>query len=96
MRSDMSNPKAKAAQRGEADASAIGVAVQFDPKRQRLEIRYLSNATSLTRFASELVSREFHLDRPQADVWRLASDTRERGDFPVHFAVAMLGFGGYR
>jgi hypothetical protein len=28
-------------------------------------------------------------------VWRLKSNVRDRGPFPFHFALSLLGFGGY-
>jgi hypothetical protein len=77
------------------DGAALGVAVQFDTEGQRLEIRYLSEAKPAQRGPGDVSQSQFQLDRPQEGVWRLVSDIRERGPFPVHFAMTMLGFGVY-
>jgi len=79
------------------DGAATGVAVQFDYAKQRLEIDYLSPSrlSEVPIFANSR-KREFQTDQPGAGVWRLISDVQARGDFPVHFAMTMLGFGAYR
>jgi hypothetical protein len=79
------------------DGAATGVAVQFDHAKQRLEIDYLSpGKLSENSVFADSRKREFQTDQPEAGVWRLISDVRARGDFPVHFAMTMLGFGEYR
>jgi hypothetical protein len=98
---DQSRPKPnergfKSATLPQPDGGAVGVAVNFDSAHQRLEIRYMSDAP-LTRTGDLDVTRpDFQVDQPQAGVWRLVSDVKARGDYPVHFAFAMLGFGNYR
>jgi hypothetical protein len=79
------------------DGAAVGVTAQFDSAQQRLEVRYLSGAQLAQRrgFADNL-HREFQVDQPEAGVWRLIADVQKRGPWPVHFALAMLGFGMYR
>jgi hypothetical protein len=74
------------------DGSAIGVTVQFDPARQRLEIRYLSGG----RPRQLNLDRQFQVEHPETGVWRLLSDVQARGPWPVHFALSTLGFGEYR
>ncbi len=39
---------------------------------------------------------DFQVDQLQAGIWRLVSNVEARGDFPVDFAIAMLGFGTYQ
>jgi len=79
------------------DGKAVGAIVRFDSASQRLEIIYLSSAELLRRRgAVDLLAREFKVDQPEAGIWRLVSDVRARGPFPVQFALVMLGFGMYR
>ena len=79
------------------DGAATGVVVQFDQAKQRLEIDYLSpGKLSQNPMFADSRKREFETDQPEAGVWRLISDVGARGDFPVHFAMTMLGFGQYR
>jgi hypothetical protein len=78
------------------DGAASGVAINFDSFRHRVEIRYMSEAPLTPAGPADDVHREFQVDQPQPGVWRLVSDVRARGDYPVHFAFTMLGFGGYR
>jgi hypothetical protein len=77
------------------DGSAVGVAVQFDTTKQRLEVRYISQ-TQLVQERFDPAGVEFRVDQLMPGVWRLDSDIRARGPWPVHFALAMLGFGEYR
>jgi hypothetical protein len=80
-----------------SDGKAVGVTVRFDSVSQRLEIIYLSSAELLRRRgAADPLAREFKVDQPEAGIWRMVSDVRARGPFPVHFALVMLGFGMYR
>lgn len=81
---------------GAAAGVAAGVAVNFDAAGQRLEIRYLSQAPLTAADPAEMVHGQFLIDQAEPGVWRLVSDIKAKGDFPVHFALAMLGFGGYR
>jgi hypothetical protein len=98
---DQSKPKPadrgyKTAALPQPDGSAVGVVVNFDSARQRSEIRYMSSAP-LTRAGDLDVARpDFQVDQPQDGIWRLISDVKARGDYPVHFAFSMLGFGTYR
>jgi hypothetical protein len=79
------------------DGKAVGATVRFDSVSQRLEIIYLSSAELLRRRgAADLLAGEFKVDQPEAGIWRMVSDVRGRGPFPVHFALVMLGFGMYR
>jgi hypothetical protein len=79
------------------DRNAVGATVRFDSGTRQLEIIYLSPAElQRRRGASDPLTRVFQVDQPEAGVWRLASDVNARGPFPVHFALAMLGFGMYR
>jgi hypothetical protein len=78
------------------DAAAVGTVVQIDTERQRLEILYLSQVRPAQRGTSDSLRREFQIDQPQAGVWRLVSDIGQRGPWPVHLALMMLGFGMYR
>jgi hypothetical protein len=79
------------------DGNAVGTAVRFDAVRQQLEVVFLSPAPLLRRKGgADPIGHEFQVDQPDAGVWRLTSDVRARGPFPVHFALVMLGFGMYR
>jgi hypothetical protein len=79
------------------DGKAVGTAVRFDAVKQQLEVVFLSPAPLLRRKGeADPIGHEFQLDQPEAGVWRLTSDVRARGPFPVHFALIMLGFGMYR
>ena len=79
------------------DGKAVGATVRFDSVSQRLEIIYLSSADLLRRRgAADLLALEFKVDQPEAGIWRMISDVRARGPFPVHFALVLLGFGMYR
>lgn len=79
------------------DGKAVGTTIRFDATTQSLEITYLSPAERLQRpGAPDLVSREFQIDQPEAGVWRLTSDVNARGPYPLHFGLALLGFGEYR
>jgi hypothetical protein len=80
-----------------ADGSATGASVQFDPSSLRLEIEYLS-AAPLAKSPGRIdnLRREFQVDQPRAAVWRLISDVKARGPYPVLFAMQLLGYGEYR
>ncbi len=80
-----------------ADGSAVGATVQFDPSSLRLEIQYLS-AVPLAKSLgpNDTLRREFQVDQPTAGVWRLISDVKARGPYPVLFAMQLLGYGEYR
>jgi len=95
-RHDNSNPRAKDSEAAQSDAKALGATVQFDMDNNIVEVRYLSGSGHLPRFIESMVEHEFQVDQPQADIWRLKSNLRNRGDFPFHFAAYLLGFGGYR
>lgn len=77
------------------DGVAVGATIQLDTAQQRLEIRYLSQAQLAQRRGNNL-RRQFQIDQPENGVWRLVSDARQRGPWPVHLALMMLGFGMYR
>lgn len=95
-REDGSNPRVAKGGNLRRDASAVGVAVQYDSGRERLEIHYLSAAAKVSDPTRDHPAPEFQTEYTQPGVVRLTSDTRARGDFPFHFAVFMLGFGRYR
>lgn len=79
------------------DGKAVGATVRFDSITKRLEIVYLSSAEVIaSQTGAELLAIEFQVNQPEAGIWRMVSDVRARGPFPVHFALAMLGFGIYR
>ena len=86
----------KSAALPQPDGAAVGFTVSFDSSRQRLEIRYMSEVPLAQVDPTGSVHREFEIDQLRTGVWRLVSDIKARGDFPVHFAFAMLGFGNYR
>jgi len=95
-RHDNSNPRGKDSEAAQSDAKALGATVQFDMDNNVVEVRYLSGNGHLPGFIESMVEHEFQVDRAQADIWRLKSNLRDRGDFPFHFADYLLGFGGYR
>jgi hypothetical protein len=96
--------KPKAGERGyeaaelpRADGSATGASVQFDQSSLRLEIEYLSAAPlTKSRGPTDHLRTEFQVDQPSAGVWRLTSDVKARGQYPVLFAMQLLGYGEYR
>jgi hypothetical protein len=93
-RHDATNPRTAGSRLFQSDPGAAGIAVNFDPGRQALDIRYLSRADRLGTYIEQMLNREFQVDRSRPGVWRLPSNLRERGEFPFHLAMAMLGFGG--
>jgi len=93
---DATNPKTAGSRLFQTDPNAAGIVVNFDPGRQALDIRYLSRADRLGIYIEQMLNREFQVDRSRPGVWRLQSNLRERGEFPFHLAMAMLGFGGVR
>jgi hypothetical protein len=92
-RHDASNPRMSGSRLFQTDASASGIAVNFDPGPQALAIHYLSHADRLGIYIEQMFNREFQVDRSKPGVWRLRSNLRERGEFPFHLAMAMLGLG---
>jgi len=74
------------------DGSAQGITVQFDTANQKLEVRYLSTAP----VAEGQLVGQFKIQHSEPQVWKLVSDIQDRGPWPVHFAMSMLGFGEYR
>jgi hypothetical protein len=79
------------------DGSATGASIQFDPSSLRLEIEYLSAAPLSKRPGPiDNLRREFQIDQPDTGVWRLISDLKSRGPYPVTVAMQMLGYGEYR
>lgn len=97
-RRDDSNPKSKFKDPGDGDAGASGVTFQYGVEADVVEALYLTMSDQLPQqlayFSDE--SREFKIDRPHKGIWRLRSNLRERGDFPFHVCMYMLGFGVYR
>jgi hypothetical protein len=98
--SDASKPKA--GQRGasaavlpQPDSGAVGVTVAIDPDSGRVEIRYLTEGQLAKSTSPGGIEHEFKVEQPQSGGWRLTSDLKTRGDYPAHFAIGMLGFGGY-
>ena len=86
-----------AAELPQPDCAAIGVTMRLDPGLQHVEIRYLSERPPADHgVTTDNVRREFQSDEPQTGVWRLVSDVNQRGPWPVHFALIMLGFGVYQ
>ena len=79
-RHDNSNPRGKDSKAAQSDAKALGATVQFDMDNNVVEVHYLSGNGHLPRFIESLVEQEFQVDRAQADIWRLKSNLRERGD----------------
>jgi hypothetical protein len=92
-RHDATNPRTTGSRLFQTDPGAAGIAVSFDPGRQTLDIRYLSRADRLGTYIEQMFNRELQVDRSRPGVWRLKSNLRERGEFPFHLAMAMLGFG---
>ena len=78
------------------DEKAVGATVRFDSVSKHLEIIYLSSGELLRRPGGADPLAQFKVDQPEAGIWRMVSDVRARGPFPVHFALVMLGFGMYR
>jgi len=71
-----------------------GVTVRFDANQERLEILYLSTSPMIqTRGPEDAI---FAIDQPQAGVWRLTSDVKKSGPWPIQFAFTTLGFEEYR
>jgi len=86
-------PGFEAAELPVPDGSATGVTVRFDSPQQKLEVQYLS-AAQLSHYPT--LGEQFEVDQPEAGVFRLQSDLQQRGQWPMDFAMAMLGFGVYR
>jgi hypothetical protein len=78
------------------DGRATGVTVQFYSAEDRLEVRYMSAAQLASRGPTDSIYSQFKVDQPQTGVWRLVSDVRERGSWPLFLALGMLGFGTYQ
>jgi hypothetical protein len=94
-RKDNSNPTSET--ESGSDRQATGLSVSYDTELGNLEIRYLSSRGTPPRLIAGMsTDREFRIEHPQPNVWQLKSSTHERGPFPFHFAIYLLGFGGYR
>jgi hypothetical protein len=92
---DNSNPRTDT--ESDSDRQASGISVTYDPERGNLEIRYLSSRSTRPNLIARMsIDREFMIERLQFGGWQLKASTRERGPFPFHFAMYLLGFGGYR
>lgn len=71
--------------------------MRLDITKQLLELRYLSQSDIAEHgLMGDNLRRQFQVDQRQTGVSRLTSNIAERGQYPVHFAMAMLGFGMYR
>jgi hypothetical protein len=91
-RRDDTNPKSEFGEPEAMDLRAIGVTIQYGVPADTVEVRYLSMAEQLSS-RLEYLSNEFQVDRPREGIWRLRSNLRERGDFPFHAGMNLLGFG---
>jgi hypothetical protein len=89
-----SKTNARIASLPKPDASATGTTIRFDPESQHLEINYLS--TNPIREGAGSMMDQFKLEEAAPGVWRLSAELKQKGPFPFHFAMAMLGYGGYR
>ena len=76
----------------EPDCDAIGMAFQFGGPAG-LSITYLSE-TKPQGLDQGLLPLTLHPVRP--GVWEVDPKTQHEGQFPMHFAMAMLGFGTYQ
>ncbi len=92
-RRDTSNPRLTDPDNGKGDATAVGATVRYDSEHGALEIYILSGAPKPPPIHHQPVKGQFSIDQPADGVWRLRSDTRDRGDWPFHFAAITLGFG---
>jgi hypothetical protein len=79
------------------DCHSTGVTVLLDTAKQHLEVRYMSPSKLAERgMFGDAARNQFLVNQPQIGIWRFASNIAERGDYPMHFAMLMLGFGMYR
>jgi hypothetical protein len=92
-RRDATNPRTAGSRLFQSDPGAAGVTFNFDPARQTLDIHYLSRTDRLGAYIEQMLNRQFQADRSQPGVWRLKSNLREHGQFPLDLAMTMLGFG---
>jgi hypothetical protein len=93
---DPTNPRTKNGTLPMPDPAAVGMAVQFDPESHQVELEYLTGAVRLPRIIDEHSAPQFLAEQPQAGLWRLTSDSKQRGPNPFRQAAGLLGFGGYR
>ncbi|MGC2661236.1 MAG: hypothetical protein WA324_25060 [Bryobacteraceae bacterium] len=77
------------------DSGDSGLAVDFDVDSGQLAMRCLGSSArcSTTDFG---MTQQFKTTHTQDGIWQFESSLRERGDFPFHAALALLGFGMYR
>ena len=93
---DVTNPRMKNGTLPVPDPAAVGMAVQFDPESHQVEIKYMTGGVSLAQIIDGPPTPQFHAEQPQAGVWRLTSDSKQRGPNLFRKAIGLLGFGGYR
>ena len=95
-RHDLSNPQCTA-DGAVPDPLLRGLAVRFDVDNATLEARFVHSGTQPPRILTEReFGSNFKAEKGADGVWRFRSSIRERGPFPFHLAVWLLGFGGYR
>ena len=90
---DETNPFSKTDQHPPNDQQAVGLTVEFYAERDSVEIRYLSEGGAFPLGAFRHVADQFKVDGSRKGISRLKSNIRERGAFPLHVALHLLGFG---
>jgi hypothetical protein len=72
-----------------------GLTIDFDVDSGQLAMRCLGSSARCS--TPDLgMTQEFKTTHTQDGIWQFESSLRERGDFPFHAALALLGFGMYR
>jgi hypothetical protein len=79
------------------DPLSRGLAVRFDVDSGTVETRFVhAGGQPPSVLARSGPGVDFQADKSEDGTWRLRSNIRERGPFPFHLALCLLGFGGYR
>jgi hypothetical protein len=90
---DSSNPLSNFEASPPSDPQAVGVTIQFYSETKSVEIRYLGESEGFPLPSFRDISNQFTVDHPRKGMSRLTANLRERGAFPLHASMHLLGFG---
>jgi len=77
-------------------SNAERAAMAFDAPGQSLDVYRFTDAPIGEAARDRILSQQFKVELQQPGVWHLVADIGERGDFPFHYAMTLLGLGEYR
>ena len=94
-RRDLTNPQC-IADGASPDPLMRGLAVRFDIDTGTVETRFVHAGAQPPSALAREQGIDYQAEKDADGTWRLRSSIRERGPFPFHLALSLLGFGGYR